>query len=99
MQTLEDSILYSMALGVFLPLLISAITRCGWPDRAKTYTAWLVYIVAGGGIAYYQGAFTGGGILRSVMLTALFSYTLYKGLYKPTGISGFVERATGPKPT
>ena len=96
METLDDLTLYSMALGLVLPHAISAITRRHWPDRAKALTAYAVYAVAGAGLAYYQGAFTGGGILRAVMMVALFSYVLFKGLYKPIGLSGFIERATSP---
>ena len=94
MGDLEDQVLYSMAVGVFLPLAISALTRCHWSDRAKAVAAWLVYALAGAGLAYYEGAFTGGNIARAALLVALWSYVLYKGLYKPTGISAFVERNT-----
>jgi hypothetical protein len=94
--------LWALAVGFFSPPIISVIQQSRWSQRTQALVAFGFYLVVAAITAYVMGLFNGADILRLGLLIFLAAGTSYKTLWKPTGISPAIEKATpvggdGPK--
>jgi uncharacterized membrane protein YfhO len=97
----DDSVLWSLIVGIVAPLAISAIKRSTWSARTQSLVALAVYIVAALGTALFTGAFTSAGnVLSILMVIFLTGWASYSAVWKPTGVDAKIDRATGsPAPS
>jgi hypothetical protein len=99
---LGNPALWALAVGFFSPPVISVIQQSRWSERTQSLVAFGFYLVVAAVTAYFAGLFTTGDIARLALLIFLAAGTSYKTLWKPTGISPAIEKATpvggdGPK--
>lgn len=96
MTTLE---MWSLLVGFFLPLAISAIQRASWSNPVRAAVAFGVCVLAGLGTVWLAGNFSTKNIVSSVLLVLVTALATYKGLWKPSGVAPAIETATSPKET
>ncbi|MER7707253.1 hypothetical protein ABTX81_30670 [Kitasatospora sp. NPDC097605] len=94
---LTDAQLWAAIVAFFSPLATSVVQQPTWPKPARTSVAIGTSALIGIGIAYFAGAFTGRGVLSTVLLTVLVSATAYSTVFKPSGIAPALERATSAR--
>lgn len=93
---LDTPALWALAVGFFSPPVISTIQQSRWSARTQSLVAFGFYLVVAAVTAYVLGMFAIGDIFRLALLIFLAAGTSYKTLWKPTGISPAIERATSP---
>lgn len=81
----------TLLVSAFLPLLLSVVYGIRAADRYKALAAFIVTVVVGIGIAWWDGNLTREGIAVSVGAVYLISQTIEARLYKPTGLSQSIE--------
>lgn len=80
--------------GFLMPIVISIIKQSGWSDAAKSVLAFACCLAAAVGTAYFSGNFIGQDVVTCFLITFTIAIGSYYGFYKPTGISGAIEKAT-----
>ncbi|MDO8670673.1 MAG: hypothetical protein Q7O66_04495, partial [Dehalococcoidia bacterium] len=80
-----------------LPLGISAIIREGWTKAQKSLAAFGLCLVGAAGTAYFTGNlnFDNDTIARIALIVFMAAITSYTGLWKPSGTSDAIDKATG----
>lgn len=81
---MTNAALWAVVVGFVQPIVLQFILQSGWSSRFQAISAFLFSVVTGGATAYFAGAFTGGGIITTVLLVAVVSISAYKGFWKPT---------------
>lgn len=87
--------MWSLLVGFFLPLVISAIQRASWSNPVRALVALGACVVAALGTVWLAGDFNTKDIVSSVLLVLVTALATYKGLWKPTGVSPGIEAHTG----
>lgn len=96
LATMGDAALWAIALGFIAPLAISLIQQQRFSPKVKSVIAFFFYVVTGAVTAFFAGAFSGLGIMTSILLVFVMGATSYKSLWKPTGVSPAIESASTP---
>ena len=96
--TLTNSALWALAVGFFSPPVISLIQQRTWSTRTKSLVAFAFYLVTAAVAAYFAGLFTLPDIGRIALLIFLAAATSYQALWRPTGVSPAIEKATSAEP-
>ena len=93
-QTAE---LWAIAVGIVLPLGISAILRQGWGESQKAWGAFVFCLISSAGTCYFTGVlnFDSKQIAFSTLTIFITAWTTYRNFYKPTGVSAVIDKATG----
>jgi hypothetical protein len=96
---LDTPALWALAFGFFSPPVISTIQQRTWTPRTKALVTFGFCIVTAVIGTYFAGLFTFLDIGRSALLIFLAAAASYQALWKPTGVSPAIEKATSaPEP-
>jgi hypothetical protein len=96
-QALSTRELWSAAVGIAVPLLVSVPIQPGWPSWSRAVFGVVVCIVVAAGTAWLDGSVALSGndaVFRSVLLVLLGAWSSYSTFWKPTGITQKIELAT-----
>jgi hypothetical protein len=88
--------MWSLLVGFFLPLAISAIQQADWSNPVRAAVAFVVCVLAGLGTVWLAGDFDTTDVVSSVLLVLVTALATYKGLWKPAGVTPAIEAATSP---
>jgi hypothetical protein len=88
--------MWSLVVGFFMPPVQAVIQQTGWSDKLRAAVNFLVCVVAGAGVAFFQGDFTGKRFVESSLVVLVTAIAVYKGTWKPTGIAPAIEEKTSP---
>lgn len=95
----NDLLMWNALVGAVLPAVIAFINQYHWSPQAKGIVSLLVSILAAGGTAWFNGAFTGRGVLSSILVVATLAYNTYRTFWQPSGIAPAIEKATSGSKT
>lgn len=90
----NDTLMWTFLVGVLLPNGIALVNQTRWSATAKGIVALIISGLAGAGTAYFNDAFTGRGIVSSILVVGVMAWTTYQTFWKPSGIAPAIERAT-----
>jgi hypothetical protein len=89
-----DFEMYSLLVGFFLPPVMSIVQQSSWPDKVRAVVAFLACLVAGAGVAYFQGDLTGKRFVSAALIVMTVGLATYRNFWKPTGVSPAIESKT-----
>jgi hypothetical protein len=92
----NDLLMWNMLVGFLLPNAVAVVNQPRWSPVAKGVMTLIAVVLAGGGTAWFNGAFTGRGILSSVLVVGVLALVTYQTLWKPSNIAPAIERGTSP---
>lgn len=91
--------MWSLIVGFFMPPVQAVIQQTGWSSRLRAVVNFVACAVAGAGVAFFQGDFTGKRFVESALVVLVTTIAVYKGTWKSTGIAPAIEEATSPGST
>lgn len=77
-----DAALFAIIVGFFQPIVLNLILQSGWSNRLQAVVAFLFSILTGALTAFFAGAFTGLGIITTILLVSVVSISSYKGFWQ-----------------
>ena len=93
---MTDLMMWSLIVGFFMPPVQAVIQQTNWSSRLRAGVNFVACFVAGVGVAFFQGDFTGRRVVGSVLVVLVTTIAVYKGTWKPTGVAPAIEKATSP---
>ena len=93
---MSDLEMWSLLVGVLLPIVVATINRSVWPGWAKAAVVIVTSSAAGGVTAWLTGVLTGGTWLHSALVVGVAAVGSWRVFWRPSGIGPAVERATEP---
>ena len=88
--------MYSLVVGFFAPLVIGFLKRSKWSESVKSLFAFLVCLVLGALLVFFQQPdWNWRDWIASALLVLVTAITTYQHLWKPTGIEPKVSDLTG----
>jgi len=91
---MTDLMMWSLIVGFFMPPVQAVIQQTHWSSRVRAGVNFVACFVAGTGVAFFQGDFTGRRVVGSVLVVLVTTIAVYKGTWKPTGVAPAIEAAT-----
>jgi len=91
-QGLTDAAMWSLVVGFFSPIVLDLIIQTGWSTRIQSIVAFLFSAVVGAVTALLTGAFTGAGVVTTILLVFVVAISTYKGFWK--GVAPDLKVAT-----
>jgi len=87
--------LWASLVAIGVPFVVAIVNREKWASRTKAVVFVAVSVVAAAGTAYFQGDLTGKRWLEAGIVIVVAAAAFYRGVFKPTGVTDAVEKATG----
>lgn len=94
-----DLAMWNLLLGFLLPLVVAIVQQPKFSDPARALVTFVACVFAGAGTAYFEGSFTGRGIVSSILLTLVVALTTHRNFWKPSGVTPRIEAATSTNTT
>ncbi len=91
---MTDFEMYSLLVGFFLPPVLAIVQQARFDDRVRAAIAFVACLIAGAGIAYFQGDLTGKRFVSAALITMTVGLATYRNFWKPTGIAPTIEAKT-----
>lgn len=88
--------MYELLVGFFLPPALALVMQPGWSDRLRSAVAFVLCLLAGAGVAYFQGDLTGKRLASGGLIVLVTAMATYRNFWKPVGIAPAVEKASSP---
>lgn len=95
---MTNLMMWSLIVGFFMPPVQAVIQQTSWSSRVRAAVNFVACAVAGAGVAFFQGDFTGKRFVESALVVLVTTIAVYKGTWKPTGITPVIEEKTSPSP-
>lgn len=95
----NDLLMWTLVVGGLLPLVIAFVNQSGWSGPAKAIVTIVVCTIVGAGTAWFNGAFTGRGVISSVLIVLTMALFTHSTIWRPSGITPGIERATSSTPS
>ncbi len=97
-------VIWAVALGGLVPLLTSVALQPTWPKPARVSASVAASAIAGAVAAVAAGGghldlSTPPSIVAAVLLSITTAQATYRGIWKPSGVTDAIEKATSPTPT
>jgi hypothetical protein len=95
-EALSTRELWSLAVGILMPLLIAVPMQPGWPRWGRAVFGLGCCLVAAVVTAYFDGALSASGsdaVARSALMLLIAAWSSYVALWKPT-VAPAIETAT-----
>jgi len=89
-----DFEMYSLLVGFFLPPALALLIQTHWDEKLKTAVAFVACVIAGAGVAYFQGDLTGKRFVTAALVILTTGYATYRNFWKTSGIAPTIEKAT-----
>jgi 4-hydroxybenzoate polyprenyltransferase len=86
--------MYSLLVGFFLPPALAIVMQSRWSNALKAVLAFVACVIAGAGVAYFQGDLTGKRFVSAALIVLTTGLATYSQFWKPTTIAPKIERAT-----
>jgi hypothetical protein len=83
----------ALGLGLLMPLVVSWLKDCGWPDWAKVLLSLGLSIVGGALSALVDGALDPQSLAYSSLIVFASATTFYKVWFENTGVNGRLEQS------
>ena len=96
---MTDQEMWSLIIGVFLPVVIAFFEQPKWNDSQRAIAAVVICIVVGGIQTYLQGQFNVGALSHSILLILVAALTTYKAFWQKTQLVPYLEKLTSPSST
>lgn len=93
-EVLTDFTMYSLLVGFLLPPALAIVMQSRWSDRVRSIVAFIACVIAGAGVAYFQGDLTGKRLVSGALIVLTTGLATYRNFWKSTGISPKIEAAT-----
>ena len=93
---MTNLVMWSLVVGFFMPPIQAVIQQTNWSDKVRAAVNFVACVVAGAGVAFFQGDFTGRRFVESALVVLVTAISVYKGTWKPTGIAPAIEKKTSP---
>lgn len=93
---MTNLMMWSLIVGFFMPPVQAVIQQTHWSSRVRAGVNFVACAVAGAGVAFFQGEFTGRRFVESGLVVLVTTIAVYKGTWKPSGIAPAIEEATSP---
>ena len=91
---MTDFEMWNLIVGFLLPPVLSVLQQTNWSDRLRAVIAFLACLLAGAGVAYFQGELTGKRFVTASLVVLVTAVATYRNFWKPTGISPGIETKT-----
>ncbi len=88
----NDTLMWATLVGFLLPNAVALVNRPQFSPTVKAIITLIVCLIAGGGTAYLNGAFTDRGVISSVLVVGIMTLLTYQTIWKPSGIAPAIER-------
>lgn len=92
----QETLTAAAVTGAVLPIVIAVAQQRKWSDSTRSLVALLVTVVAGVLVAVLNDVTDPLQVLTAVIATVVTTQATHKGVWKPTGVTGAVEKATTP---
>jgi hypothetical protein len=86
--------MWSLIVGFFMPPVQAVIQQAHWPSQVRAGVNFVACAIAGAGVAFFQGDFTGRRFVESALVVLVTTIAVYKGTWKPTGLAPAIEKRT-----
>ena len=96
-QVPSNVVLWTGLVGFLLPPVLAVVLQQGWSSQVKSVVAFLACVVAGFGLAYWQGNLDGADVATAALSVLTVAQATYQGFWKPTGIAVGIDAATSRK--
>lgn len=94
-EGMTDAAMFALIVGFLSPLVLNLIVKATWRPWAKSVTAFLWSVVVGSLTAWFAGAFTGLGVISTILLVLVVSITAYQNFWKQVAPS--MQRGSNEK--
>ena len=94
MDTVTNSVYYSLAIGSVLPGIISVIIKPSWSTRLQAVVAFVICLLASAGVVYATGETGGKDFVAVLAIVVTVTQSMYRAVWRPTGVSPAIEHAT-----
>ena len=84
--------MWTLIIGILLPLVISIMVKPDWPPLRKYWVAFLLCLGAAFGDVWYSGAFSLVDIGETILKMIFLCFTSYLAFWRPSGIAETVEK-------
>jgi ABC-type transport system involved in cytochrome c biogenesis permease subunit len=91
---MSNAALFAIIVGFIQPLVLQFLLQSKWSSQVQAIAAFVFSILTGGATAYFAGAFTGLGIITTILLVAVVSIAFYRGFWKQ--VTPGLKQATSP---
>ena len=91
---MTDFEMYSLLVGFFLPPVLAIVQQSSWSDRLRAVVAFVACLLAGAGVAYFQGDLTGKRFITGALVVMVTGLATYRNFWKPTGVAPAIETKT-----
>lgn len=91
---MTDFEMYLLLVGFFLPPVLSIIQQSNWSARLRSIVAFAACLLAGAGVAYFQGDLTGKRFVSGALIVMVTALATYRNFWKPTGVAPAIETKT-----
>ena len=91
---MTNLMMWSLIVGFFMPPVQAIIQQTTWSSQLRAGVNFVACAVAGIGVAYFQGDFTGRRFIESALVILVTTIAVYKGTWKPFGVAPAIEKAT-----
>ena len=81
-QGLTDAAMWALIVGFAQPYALQFIIQSGWDKKVQALVALGFSVLTGGVTAWFAGAFTGLGVVSTILVVAVASISFYKGFWK-----------------
>lgn len=93
---MTNLMMWSLIVGFFMPPVQAVIQQTNWSSQVRAGVNFVACAIAGAGVAFFQGDFTGRRFVESALVVLVTTIAVYKGTWQPTGVAPTIEKATSP---
>jgi len=93
---MTNLMMWSLIVGFFMPPVQAVIQQTNWSSQLRAGVNFVACAVAGAGVAFFQGDLNFERWIESALVVLVTTIAVYKGTWKPTGISPAIEEKTSP---
>lgn len=91
---MTDFQMYSLLVGFVLPPALAIVQQAHFSDRLRAAIAFVACVIAGAGVAFFQGDLTGKRLVSAALIVMTTGLATYRNFWKPTGIAPAIEDVT-----
>jgi hypothetical protein len=91
---MSNLVMWSLIVGFLLPPIQAIIQQSHWTATIRAVVNFLVCCVVALGVVYFEGNVTWRKWIDSVLLVLVTAISVYKGLWKPVGVTPAIEERT-----
>lgn len=94
MTDISDFQMYTLIVGFFLPPVLAIVQQRTWSLQIRAAVAFVACVLAGAGVAYFQGDLTGKRLISGALIVLVTGLATYQSFWKPIGVAPTIEEKT-----